>query len=98
MIPEVQRDLDHLDSYHDACFDQNINTSLLAAFLLICLILLMLIVYYLPCDMQQTETERKRETKPSTTLFVVNFDVGRVRERDVEKHFEPYGAFWVLGY
>lgn len=29
--------------------------------------------------------------KPATTLFVVNFDVDRTRERDLEKHFEPYG-------
>lgn len=29
--------------------------------------------------------------KPATTLFVVNFDADRTRERDLEKHFEPYG-------
>lgn len=29
--------------------------------------------------------------KPTTTLFVVNFDVDRTRERDLEKHFEEYG-------
>lgn len=29
--------------------------------------------------------------RPNTTLFIVNFDVMRVRTRDVERYFEPYG-------
>ncbi|KAG1671897.1 hypothetical protein FOA52_003464 [Chlamydomonas sp. UWO 241] len=37
------------------------------------------------------EADRKRETKPSTCLFVVNFDVANVRERDIGKHFDYYG-------
>ncbi|XP_018830721.2 serine/arginine-rich splicing factor RS40-like isoform X1 [Juglans regia] len=30
-------------------------------------------------------------TKPSKTLFVINFDTHYTRTRDLEKHFEPYG-------
>ncbi len=47
-----------------------------------------------PCPIapsQQSESDRKRDVKPSTTIFVVNFDVNRVRERDLERHFEYYG-------
>ncbi len=43
------------------------------------------------CPEQQKEADRKRETKPTETLFIVNFDLGRVRERDIEKFFNPYG-------
>ncbi|KAL6004422.1 Serine/arginine-rich splicing factor rs31 [Asimina triloba] len=42
--------------------------------------------------------DRRREgprpaanTKPSKTLFVINFDPIRTRTRDIERHFEPYG-------
>lgn len=41
--------------------------------------------------LQQAESERKVETRPSDTLFVVNFDVQRVRERDVERFFDGFG-------
>ncbi|KAL9274093.1 Serine/arginine-rich splicing factor RS40-like protein [Drosera capensis] len=30
-------------------------------------------------------------TRPSKTLFVINFDPMRTRERDLERHFDPYG-------
>ncbi|KAG6671258.1 hypothetical protein I3843_Q004100 [Carya illinoinensis] len=30
-------------------------------------------------------------TKPSKTLFVINFDTHHTRTRDLERHFEPYG-------
>ncbi|CAL9159625.1 unnamed protein product [Musa hybrid cultivar] len=30
-------------------------------------------------------------TKPSKTLFVINFDSINTRTRDLERHFEPYG-------
>ncbi|KAI4347502.1 hypothetical protein L6164_008312 [Bauhinia variegata] len=30
-------------------------------------------------------------TRPSKTLFVINFDTYRTRTRDLERHFEPYG-------
>ncbi|GAV61817.1 LOW QUALITY PROTEIN: RRM_1 domain-containing protein/TraB domain-containing protein, partial [Cephalotus follicularis] len=30
-------------------------------------------------------------TKPSKTLFVINFDPYHTRTRDLERHFEPYG-------
>jgi RNA recognition motif-containing protein len=43
-----------------------------------------------PCT-QQAESDRKRDTKPSNTLFVVNFDINRVRERDLDKYFDYYG-------
>ena len=42
-------------------------------------------------EVRRREETRKKEVKPATTLFVVNFDVDRVRERDLERHFEPYG-------
>lgn len=31
-------------------------------------------------------------TKPTRTLFVINFDPIRTRVRDLERHFEPYGT------
>ncbi|GAB2271652.1 Serine/arginine-rich splicing factor rs40, variant 2 [Dionaea muscipula] len=30
-------------------------------------------------------------TRPSKTLFVINFDPIRTRERDLQRHFDPYG-------
>lgn len=30
-------------------------------------------------------------TRPSKTLFVINFDPYHTRTRDLERHFEPYG-------
>eukprot|EP00195_Chlamydomonas_chlamydogama_P007005 CAMPEP_0202893732 /NCGR_PEP_ID=MMETSP1392-20130828/3259_1 /ASSEMBLY_ACC=CAM_ASM_000868 /TAXON_ID=225041 /ORGANISM="Chlamydomonas chlamydogama, Strain SAG 11-48b" /LENGTH=275 /DNA_ID=CAMNT_0049578173 /DNA_START=93 /DNA_END=920 /DNA_ORIENTATION=- len=41
---------------------------------------------------KQAESERKRECKPSTTLFIVNFDTARTRERDIERYFDYYGS------
>ncbi|VVB03525.1 unnamed protein product [Arabis nemorensis] len=29
--------------------------------------------------------------RPTKTLFVINFDPVRTKERDIERHFEPYG-------
>jgi hypothetical protein len=43
------------------------------------------------CSLQTRDADRKRDARPSRTLFVVNFDLGRTRERDLERHFEPYG-------
>lgn len=40
---------------------------------------------------QEKEKNRKATSNPTTTLFIVNFDVHRVRERDVERHFEEFG-------
>ncbi|KAG2434118.1 hypothetical protein HXX76_007845 [Chlamydomonas incerta] len=40
---------------------------------------------------QKTEADRKRDTKPSRTLFVVNFDVRRTSERDIERYFGRFG-------
>ena len=42
-------------------------------------------------EVKRREDLRRRQTNPSTTLFVVNFDPDRTRERDLERHFEPYG-------
>ena len=42
-------------------------------------------------EIKRREDLRRRQTKPTTTLFVVNFDVENTRERDLERHFEPYG-------
>jgi arginine/serine-rich splicing factor 4/5/6 len=41
--------------------------------------------------MQTKDADRQKEMRPSTTLFIVNFDVARVRERDIERFYEPYG-------
>lgn len=30
-------------------------------------------------------------SRPTKTLFVINFDPVRTRDRDLERHFEPYG-------
>lgn len=30
-------------------------------------------------------------SRPSKTLFVINFDPYHTRTRDLEKHFDPYG-------
>ena len=42
-------------------------------------------------EVKRREDLRRRQTNPSSTLFVVNFDPDRTRERDLERHFEPYG-------
>lgn len=39
----------------------------------------------------------KKEIRPSSTLFVVNFDVSRTRSRDIERHFDVYGEWGWLG-
>jgi RNA recognition motif-containing protein len=40
---------------------------------------------------QNEEDTSRKLVPPSTTIFVVNFDVRRVNERDIERHFEGYG-------
>ncbi|KAG2453935.1 hypothetical protein HYH02_002138 [Chlamydomonas schloesseri] len=40
---------------------------------------------------QKSEADRKRDTKPSRTLFVVNFDVRRTTERDIDRYFSRFG-------
>ncbi|KXZ52904.1 hypothetical protein GPECTOR_8g283 [Gonium pectorale] len=40
---------------------------------------------------QHKESDLKRDTRPSRTLFVVNFDVRRTSERDIERFFMRYG-------
>lgn len=37
------------------------------------------------------EDLRRKNARPTSTLFVVNFDARRTEERDLEYHFEPYG-------
>ncbi|XP_073270255.1 serine/arginine-rich splicing factor RS31-like isoform X2 [Primulina huaijiensis] len=34
---------------------------------------------------------RAANQRPTKTLFVINFDPVRTRDRDIERHFEPYG-------
>ncbi|CAI0397808.1 unnamed protein product [Linum tenue] len=36
-------------------------------------------------------SRRASNTRPSKTLFVINFDSQLTRTRDLERHFEPYG-------
>ncbi|KAL7121248.1 hypothetical protein ACP275_02G171500 [Erythranthe tilingii] len=38
-----------------------------------------------------SSTKSSGNTKPSKTLFVINFDPVNTRTRDIEKHFEQYG-------
>ncbi|KAL9266051.1 Serine/arginine-rich splicing factor RS31-like protein [Drosera capensis] len=53
----------------------------------------------LPIMLQECKTRRPgggsqkpaADTSPSKTLFVINFDPMHTRERDLEKHFDPYG-------
>lgn len=42
---------------------------------------------------RRPESSRKpaANTKPSKTLFVINFDPVHTRTRDIERYFEPYG-------
>lgn len=40
---------------------------------------------------QATTQKRRENARPTTTLFVVNFDQRTTRERDVERLFEVYG-------
>ena len=42
-------------------------------------------------DIKRREDQRRSHIKPTSTLFVVNFNVEETRERDLEKHFDPYG-------
>ena len=42
-------------------------------------------------DIKNREADRRKNTTPSTTLFVVNFDVVRTRERDLQDLYERYG-------
>lgn len=42
-------------------------------------------------DIKSREADRRKNTVPSTTLFVVNFDVVRTRERDLSDLYERYG-------
>lgn len=36
-------------------------------------------------------SKRSANTKPTKTLFVINFDPVHTRERDLERHFDPHG-------
>lgn len=36
-------------------------------------------------------SKRSANTRPSKTLFVINFDPYNTRTRDLERHFDPYG-------
>ena len=40
---------------------------------------------------KKREDQRKKDCVPTNTLFVVNFDPGTTRERDLDKHFSQYG-------
>lgn len=42
-------------------------------------------------DVKRREQDRRKNTIPSTTLFVVNFDVTRIQERDLADLFDRYG-------
>lgn len=52
-----------------------------------------------PCHMSlqgDGETKRREERRrkvqtPTSTLFIVNFDIDNTREADLQKHFAPYG-------
>ena len=37
------------------------------------------------------DSKSSANTKPSRTLFVINFDPVHTRTRDLERHFDPYG-------
>lgn len=42
-------------------------------------------------ETKRREERRRKDNQPTSTLFIVNFDTANTRERDLEKHFSPYG-------
>lgn len=42
-------------------------------------------------DIKRREDTRRRNIRPTSTLFVVNFNVEDTGERDLERHFEKFG-------
>lgn len=42
-------------------------------------------------DIKRREDTRRKNIRPTSTLFVVNFNVEDTRDRDLERHFEKYG-------
>mmetsp|Transcript_37217 Transcript_37217/g.117146 ORF Transcript_37217/g.117146 Transcript_37217/m.117146 type:complete len:186 (+) Transcript_37217:875-1432(+) len=40
---------------------------------------------------KQREEQRRKNISPTSTLFVVNFDVARTRQMDLEQFFDRYG-------
>ena len=42
-------------------------------------------------ETKRREERRRKAQTPTSTLFIVNFDVDQTREGDLEKHFAPYG-------
>lgn len=42
-------------------------------------------------ETKRREDRRRKAQTPTSTLFIVNFDVDNTREGDLEKHFTPYG-------
>lgn len=42
-------------------------------------------------EVKKREELRKRQARPTTTLFVVNFDPDRTRDRDLERIFDRFG-------
>jgi len=40
---------------------------------------------------KRREEQRRKQQAPTSTLFVVNFDVTRVRESDLAHEFNKYG-------
>eukprot|EP00884_Botryococcus_braunii_P006851 jgi/Botrbrau1/16167/Bobra.0272s0004.1 len=43
------------------------------------------------CGVARRCESARQNQKPTSCLFVVNFDPQRCTERDLERHFEPYG-------
>lgn len=42
-------------------------------------------------ETKRREERRRKIQTPTSTLFIVNFDIDNTREADLEKHFAPYG-------
>ena len=63
---------------------------------MICPITLMffpIVVFQQERGPRRPESTKKSSTntRPSKTLFVINFDPYNTRTRDLERHFDPYG-------
>jgi len=57
-----------------------------------CLDLLSFVVSQQERSVRKPESSRRSSnSRPSKTLFVINFDPYNTRTRDLERHFDPYG-------
>lgn len=54
-------------------------------------LLLLFIMLQQERNVRKPGSSRRPSSRPSKTLFVINFDPYHTRTRDLERHFDPYG-------